>query len=473
MTHDNINYVLPTISLSDDNDNCIAIQPATASHLAPKMRDIVITLIVFGSLPLIFKRPWIGILMWIWISVMNPHRLGWGFAFNYPFAQLIAGVTMVALVLTRDPKTLPRSPIVWTLLAFSSWMAVTTLFAFAPGESVDLLVRMWKTTVMTIVMMMLVKKREHIYMVAWALAVSLGYYGIKGGIFTVASGGSSIVWGPEGSYIEGNNEVALAFITIIPIMFFLVQVSTNKWIKRGMLATMALCAMAALGSYSRGALIGMAAMLLFLWWKSPKKALMGMVMVLLIPVGIAFMPAKWTERMDTINTYQQDSSAMGRINAWKMATNLALDRPLVGGGFAIWNGNIFARYAPVPADVHAAHSIYFQALGEHGFVGLGLYLALAILTIKRCMWLNRVTAKRDDLKWASQLATMVQVSMLGFAVGGAFLSLVYYDVPYYLIALIVCTSYIVENTLKAEAAAAKLQRTVQRGVEAAATRTLA
>lgn len=422
------------------------------------MRDIVITLIVFGSLPFIYKKPWIGILMWIWISVMNPHRLGWGFAFNYPFAQLIAGVTLVSLMLTKDPKQLPRSSILWTLLAFSSWMIVTTVFAFYPSESVELLVRIWKTTLMTVVLMMLIKKREQVIYVSWALAVSIGYYGIKGGIFTVASGGSSTVWGPDGSYIEGNNEVALAFISIIPIMFFLFQVSTHKWVKRGMLASMALCAMAALGSYSRGALIGMVAMLLFLWWKSPKKALMGTIMILLVPAGIAFMPAKWTQRMDTINTYQEDSSAMGRINAWKMATNLALDRPLVGGGFAIWSGPVFAKYAPVPTDVHAAHSIYFQALGEHGFVGLGLYLLLAGLTIKRCRWLNKVTAKREDLKWAGQLATMVQVSMLGFGIGGAFLSLVYYDVPYYLVGLIVCTSYIIEQTLKAEQQAERAKR---------------
>jgi putative inorganic carbon (HCO3(-)) transporter len=391
--------------------------------------------------------------MYIWISVMNPHRLSWGFAYSMPFAAIIAATTLVALVLTREPKQLPRSSIIWTYLAFCSWMAVTTVFAIFPSESVELLGRMWKTTVMTIAMIMLIKKRQHIFLAVWALCISIGYYGVKGGFFTVASGGSSTVWGPEGSYIEGNNEVALAFITIIPMTYFLVHEATNKWVKRGMLAAMALCAMAALGSYSRGALVGILAMVVYLWWKSPKKAMMGTVVVLLLPAAIAFMPDKWTARMDTINTYQEDESAMGRINAWKMATNLALDRPLVGGGISIWTGSVFARYAPNPNDVHAAHSIYFQVLGEHGFVGLGLYLLLAFLTFRRCSWIIRTTAKRDDLKWAATLGTMIQVSLLGFAVGGAFLSLAYYDVPYYLMALVVCTGYLVENTLKAESAA--------------------
>jgi probable O-glycosylation ligase (exosortase A-associated) len=177
-------------------------------------------------------------------------------------------------------------------------------------------------------------------------------------------------------------------------------------------------------------------------------------MALLIPIGIAFMPAKWSERMDTINTYQSDASAMGRINAWYMAYNLATDRPL-GGGFEISNGHTFARYAPNPDDVHAAHSIYFQALGEHGFVGLGLYLLLAFLTWRKAAWIVRQTARRPEFKWAAHLATMIQVSMVGFAVGGAFLSLLYYDVPYYLMMAMVVTGVIVKKALAAEAAASK------------------
>ena len=430
------------------------------------MRDIVITLIVFGSLPYILKRPWFGMVMWVWISVMNPHRLSWGFAYSYPFAAIIAGTTLVALVLTKDDKRLPNTPIAWTLIAFALWMGVTTLFAFFPGESFEMLNRVSKTMIMTLVMMMLVKKKEHIMMIAWTLVGSLGYYGVKGGIFTVASGGSSTVWGPEGSYIEGNNEVALAFITIIPIMYFLALSHDNKWVKRGMYASMALCMMSALGSYSRGALVGILAMLLYLWWKSPKKVLSGTIMLLMVPAAIAFMPAKWTQRMDTINTYKTDDSAMGRINAWGMATNLAMDRPLVGGGYAIWSGTMFKRYGPNPDDPHAAHSIYFQALGEHGFVGLALYLGIAFLTVWRCRWIVRHTARRDDLKWASQLATMVQVSLLGFGVGGAFLSLVYYDVPYYLVALIVATEHLVQNTLKAEAAAERIRQRAPQTVAA-------
>jgi probable O-glycosylation ligase (exosortase A-associated) len=413
---------------------------------------------VFGSLLFALRRPYIGVLMWCWISVMNPHRLAYGFAYDFPFAAIIAGVTLIGLLVTKDPKKLPFTPIMVTLFAFTAWMGVTTIFAIYPEGSLNMLNRVSKTMLMATVLVMLIKSREQIRLLIWVLVGSIAYYGVKGGVFTIATGGHSIVWGPEGSYIYGNNEVALAFITIIPMMIYLSQTETNKWVRRGLLFGAALCAVAALGSYSRGALVGIAAMLFFLWLKSPKKALTGLILMLLIPVALTFMPEKWTQRMETINTYQEDSSAMGRINAWWMAFNLAKDRPLVGGGYEIWSSTVFKIYAPVPDDQHAAHSIYFQAMGEHGFVGLGLYLLLAFLTFKKAMWIVRNTEKRADLKWAAQLATMIQVSLIGFAVGGAFLSLLYYDVPYYLMGIIVVTGVLVETQLKQEAAALRASR---------------
>jgi putative inorganic carbon (hco3(-)) transporter len=423
------------------------------------MRDIAITLIVFGSLLFTLRRPYIGVLMWCWISVMNPHRLSYGFAYSFPFAAVIAAVTLVSLLTTKDPKKLPLTPIMLTLFAFLAWMGLTTIFAINFDNSLEMLNRVSKTMLMTAVLVMLIKTKEQIRMLVWVLVLSIGYYGTKGGIFTVLTGGNSIVWGPEGSYIEGNNEVALAFITIIPVIAYLVMTEKNKWVKRALSLSIMLCAIASIGSYSRGALVGIAAMLFFLWLKSPRKALTGAVLIMLIPFALVFMPEKWTSRMETINTYQQDASAMGRINAWYFAFNMAKERPL-GGGYDVWTTALFKIYAPDPDDPHAAHSIYFQALGEHGFIGLGIYLLLAFLTFKKAMWIVRNTEKRDDLKWAAQLATMIQVSMIGFGVGGAFLSLLYYDVPYYLMGIVVVLGELVAGQLKQESAALQSGRQV-------------
>jgi probable O-glycosylation ligase (exosortase A-associated) len=426
------------------------------------MRDILITLLVVGSLPLTLKRPWIGVLMWVWISVMNPHRLAYGFAYSAPFAAVIAATTLVGLLITKDPKKLPMTPVIGVLITFTIWMNITTLFSLWPADSFVMLQRVMKTMLMTLVMAMVIKNRKQIDYLIWALVMSIGYYGVKGGVFTILTGGSFRVWGPEGSYIEGNNEVALAIIAIIPMMYYLMLVSSNKWVRRAMMVSMLCCTFAALGSYSRGALLGISAMLLFLWLKSPKKLVPAIVMALVVPLAIAFMPAQWTDRMNTIETYQSDASAMGRINAWWMAFHLASERPL-GGGFEIYNRESFARWAPDPDDVHAAHSVYFQAMGEHGFVGLALYLLLIILTWRQGSRIIRSTARLPDYQWARHLATMIQVSMIGFGTGGAFLSLLYYDVPYYLMATMVVTGTLVEKAVAEQAAKAKQGRAVANG----------
>ena len=409
------------------------------------MRDVIVTLLVFASLPYIFKRPSFGMVMWIWISVMNPHTQGWGFARDFPFAAIIAVVTVAAMVTNaRRHYRLPLTPVTATFILFICWMCVTSVFAVHPEEVGPQLVKVIKITGMTLVVLMLLRKRVHVEWMIWTVVVSIGYYGTKGGIFTIRSGGQYRVWGPIGTFIDGNNEIALALVMTIPLMYYLYGLIANKWGRRAMVASMLLCALASLGSYSRGAAIAMSAMLLFLWMKGKNRLSFGVIILCCVPFALLFMPEQWHSRIDTINEYEQDASAMGRINAWHMAFNLANDRPL-GGGFMIYEADVFEKYAPVPQDIHAAHSIYFQVLGEHGWVGLAIYVMLGCLTWRTGTWIIRHTARRKDLAWAGDLAKMLQVSLLGFMVGGAFLSLAYFDVPYYLMAGMVAIRLIVER----------------------------
>ena len=105
----------------------------------------------------------------------------------------------------------------------------------------------------------------------------------------------------------------------------------------------------------------------------------------------AFMPEKWITRMETIGEYQTESSASNRIYTWHTLWNVALDRPFVCAGFVTAQEEVFQKYAPQFSTVHASHSIYFQALGEHGFVGLAIFLALLVVT-----WI-KAGGCRDDV----------------------------------------------------------------------------
>ena len=138
---------------------------------------------------------------------------------------------------------------------------------------------------------------------------------------------------------------------------------------------------------------------------------------------------------------------MGRINAWWMAYYLAKDR-FLGGGFECFQRPSFAMYAPDPGGVHDAHSIYFEVLGEQGFVGLALFLAIGYSAWRSCKWVMQQTKARGDLRWIFDLASMLQVSLVGYFAAGAFLGLAYFDLYYNLLALIVLAKVIAGKALQ-------------------------
>ena len=414
------------------------------------MRDILVTLVIFGLVPFILTRPWLGILVWSWIGYMNPHRLTWGFAYSFPFASVIGAATLFAWLISKEPKKIPWTPVTIVLLLFTIWMNVTTPFAFNQEAAWFQWDKVMKIMLMTFVTVSVMQSKRRIQWLVWVIALSIAFYGVKGGIFTVLTGGQHMVLGPSGSFLGTNTEVALALIMTLPLLYYLLLQVTNKWARRAFIVAMVLVGLAIIGSYSRGAFVGGAAMVVFLWLKSHKKLLVAVVMALVIPPMLMFMPAKWYERMETIETYQEDGSAMGRINAWGYAINLAKDRPLVGGGFECWTQDLFARWAPNPYQVNDAHSIYFEVLGEQGIPGLVLFLLFGLLVWRTGSWIIRTTKDRDDLKWAKDLAAMIHVSIVGYAVGGAFLGLAYFDLFYSLAALLVLTRCVVERQITTE-----------------------
>src|SRR5690606_9051552 len=115
-----------------------------------------VTLIIVGSLPVILARPFVGILMWSWDSYMNPHRMTWGFAFDLPFAQIVAVATVLALVFSREPTRIPVRAFTVLWAFFLAWMVVTTIFALNPEAAREQLTKILKIQFFILLTMMLV-----------------------------------------------------------------------------------------------------------------------------------------------------------------------------------------------------------------------------------------------------------------------------------------------------------------------------
>jgi probable O-glycosylation ligase (exosortase A-associated) len=412
------------------------------------MRDIAVTVFIFALLPFVLTRPHWGIYLWTWIGVMSPHRLCWGFARELQFGVAIGLVTIASifLVARENRKMVWAAPVV-VLLALNLWMLVTTTVALVPDEAWTQWKKVAKIQLFIFLTIYVMQERERIIGLVWITALSIAFYGVKGAIYTLTGGGGHVM-GPSGGFIEGNTTIALALTIAIPMVYYLQTQSSNAWVRRGLWVTMGLCAIAVLGTYSRGGLLSLAAMGLFLSLKGRHKLRIALLVALVIPLGATVMPERWFQRMDTIQSYEEDNSALGRINAWHFAFNLARDRPLTGGGFQTFTQELFEKYAPDPLDYHDAHSIWFEMLAEQGFVGLGLYLLFWLVSWREGNRLIRLCRGRPELAWARDLAAMLQVALIGFFAGGSFLGLSYWDVPYSIVGFLVMARAVVERELK-------------------------
>jgi len=414
------------------------------------MRDVILLAIIVGLIILTLKKPFYGVLTWCWISYMLPHKLSWGFMLHFPSAQLVAIAFITSLIFSKEKKTINwHSPIVW-LLIFNLSMLLSTLIGSKDFGALQIYTQTLKVQFFTFLIYMMLTNRERIDQALWVICASIGYYGVKGGIFVILNGGKDRVWGPPGGYFEGNNELGLTLLMIVPVMYYLMHTVDKKWCKHVIAISIFLCIAAVLGTHSRGALVALIALAGFFVLKSDKKFIAIVLLIFLLPIGYQFMPDSWHQRMSSIvqnDEASYDGSIQGRFNAWRMAFNLAAEHP-AGDGFGAFNRVNFVLYAPNPEDFHDAHSIYFKVLAQQGWLGLGIYIAMWLSAWRLANKVQKVAKKHQDLQWADLLCRMLQLSLIAYASGGMFLGLSYFDLPYHMLITICAVYFVVMQQLE-------------------------
>lgn len=401
------------------------------------MRDLLVVAVVAAGALAALRRPWIGVMLWTWLSLMSPHRYTYGFAYDAPLAALAAMATMLGMLFDSTKQSPFKGAPAVLFAVFTAWITLSWLMGLSVEDDYEQWSKVMKINIMIFVALSLLCTRKHIVALAWVCALSLALLGSKGGIFTLLGGGLARVYGPPGSFVEDNNEFALALVMTIPLLRFLQLQLASVWSRRFLTVIMVLCGAAALGSHSRGGLLAIVAMTSYLWWRGRNKLWGGLVLIAVGAALVSFMPDSWTDRMSTIEHYEADRSALGRFSAWWVSWRVALDYPF-GAGFNITRPEFFMKYSPNPElGTPVAHSIYFQVLGHHGFVGLAIFLLIWIVTWRAANQLRQEASKVPEARWCVDLGSMCQVSLVGYLVGGAFLSLAYFDLPYYVMVLVV------------------------------------
>lgn len=238
------------------------------------MRLIVFALAFFSLLPLIFIRgPFVGILMWFWISLMAPQGEVYGFLADIPYALIVAVATLLMLFLSASEPKLPplnRTSVLFFLLMV--WVSATSLLGTGPW---DIAHQHWllaeKMLLMTLVALALTNSRERLDGLIAVCALSVTIYGFKGGVFTLLHGGAFRVSGPDDSMLTDNDGLGVALTTMLPMLFYLARRYAHFHVKWPVWGMIGLTVIGDLFTYSRGALVALAAMAVVGWCRSRRK----------------------------------------------------------------------------------------------------------------------------------------------------------------------------------------------------------
>lgn len=420
------------------------------------MRDIVLIALLPFFIVAILKRPFVGLGLWIWTAMLNPNGWVFGVATSIRFNFIFAALTIGGYLVSKRKQRLQLGLIGGLIFLFLAWTLVSTFNAKSPSETAwSEWIKLTKIVTLFLFITLIIDRKLHIDFFLWSLIFSVGFFAVVEGLKYIVSAGGHNIEGLQGHILQDNNQLALAFAMLLPICFYILgEYGKKSWVlKLGLIGVITLIVTAIIGTNSRGGLLALASVGGYLFIKSKRKLLFFFLIVCIGSLMVGLIPEQWYNRMDTISNADSDASFMGRVVAWKLSFILASQNPLIGGGFKaleffpVWadlsrdfsqfsffySGNVL----PDPLRGHAAHSIYFQVLGDHGFVGLIIFVLILVLSFLKAGEIAKKARLADGPVWLINLATMLRLSIFTYAVGGAALSFAYFDMIYSIYALVI------------------------------------
>ncbi|ART53148.1 putative O-glycosylation ligase, exosortase A system-associated [Acidovorax carolinensis] len=415
------------------------------------MRDLAFALMLLAALPLALARPFNAYLLWGWTALLAPTTYFYGWMVGNRVNFVCAVLTLVLLALGRVPwRDYQPNKVTWLYVLLAAHATLAFLLAY-PGnpDNEKYLEFLIKGLLFCLVMPFFVRERVHFHAMFIVIALGLGVHGVLNGLKTLASGGGHNMMGPAGTMLGDRNHLSTALALVLPVLFYLQTHTVNRLIRLGYLGAFCIVVLAILGGGSRAGFIAVSVVGLWLVLTARRKGMALMLVGGAVLAFLAFAPEDITSRLTTIKEAGEDSSFMGRVIAWKISSAIALENPVFGGGFhavqvqAIWDrfkmspGLLGFLDLPVPEfSAKAAHSIYFEVMGDLGFVGLGLFLFILLRALWSRLAIKRMTNQLGvSYQWARDMADMLMLAVLAYMVGGASVSLAYLEVIYMVVML--------------------------------------
>ncbi len=414
------------------------------------MRDIVFVVFFAIILVISVRKPFISVAIWLWSGLFVPVYWLYGFAESIRYNMVFAASGIIAyLVYKNKPKMNVDFLFLLVILFLLHTTLTTTTSLINHNVSWIAWQNLFKAILLFVFICLTIRKPNHFNLMIWIIALSIGFFALVEGLKFIKSAGGHQIHGPGGHILADNNHIALAILMTIPLFVYLISVTPDKWLKIGLIGLVVLSVLAVLGTKSRGGFIGLMIVGGYFWYKTPRKALATVGILIVVTIASSLLTDSWFERMETIEAAEEDSSFTNRLVSWKIHTLMAMKRPFLGGGFRapqygyIWRdlASNFDKLSFIPSPppgpkAWAAHSIYFQVLGDHGFFGLTLYLLIIFLSFLKLSSIERYFRN----SWQARLSKMIKVSLMAFCVSGAAVSMAYFELFYVLLGLIFCLS---------------------------------
>lgn len=405
------------------------------------LRSLWLLFVYVAFLGLGVSAPFVLTLGYVWVDTFQPQNVAYIILNQIPVA-MVMGAAAVLAYFVLDRRSPPRFTLASALqLAMALWVTLTMLWAVAPDPGWDKWDWAFKSILFSAFIPLVIRSRVQIEAFAQTYVFALAANFLPFGVKTMISGGG---YGQNLGLLGGNSGLAegglLSTICLmaVPLALFLGRhgqlMPKSKLAPLAYLGVAGLAVVTALGTFERSALIGLVVLGGYMFSRSQHKLRFGLLLVVVVVVGFYATSDRWTARISTIGEYNEESSALTRILVWKWTLAYAATHPL-GGGFMAYLINHVELPGGKVEFGRAFHSIYFEVLGEQGWVGLGIFLGLAGTTIFGLRRMAKRTRKVPHLAWCAEMSDALQSSLLVFLTAGAFVGIAFQPMFWYFIAM--------------------------------------
>jgi O-antigen ligase len=348
----------------------------------------------------------------IWTSIAGP-----------PYSKFIIGFAVVAFLLEGRPLRMRMPELL--LGVFTVVVLASSVSAVSPSDSFDNL-SVYLSWIVAYVLIANTADTEERFLVFTLSFILYSAKMAQHGVRSWASDGFAFRnWGINGApgWFSNSGEFGLQMCIFLPIVIYFSRSLGRHWRpwKRYVFWAMAAAAVISIvGSSSRGALVGLGVVALWMLLKSRYK-FRGLVGTVILAAAVYWLlPQKQLDRLQNMGS---DDTSLSRTTLWAHGREMLDQHPTLGIGYFNWSPYSQAHYG----STLLPHNIFVQAGAELGYVGLAGFVALIFLTLAvnhRTRKLTRHFPQGE--RFMFDMAHALDAALLAFLACGFFVTVLFY-----------------------------------------------